>query len=133
MLIRNILLFIFLPAALLFNHVAAADVIVMKNGDRITGTIQRVWDEELFIQPAYADEFAVDLAEIAHIESDQAFDIELRDNSTIEGRFEIDEEDGMMLVTDEGARPFTPSGIKELSFTKMPTAISRFRLSLIHI
>jgi hypothetical protein len=114
MLKRNILLFAVLAAALPFHADARADVIVMKNGDRITGAIKRVWDEELFIEPAYADEFPVELREIAYIESDQDFDIELRDNSTIQGRFEIDEEGNMILITAEGTSPFTPSAIKEL-------------------
>lgn len=115
MLKQKTLLLTFMLIASLAHNDTLADVIVMKNGDRISGAIKRVWDEELFIEPAYADEFAVELKEIAHIESDQAFDIELRDNSTIEGRFETDEEGVMVLVTDDERRPFTPLAIKELN------------------
>ena len=58
---------------------AHADVLVLKNGDRITGDVKRVWDGEVSIEPEYADEFDVDLAVVDYIESDRDFDVELDD------------------------------------------------------
>ena len=94
---------------------AAADVLYMENGDRISGTIKRVWDGELFIESDYADEFAVSLDAVARIESDGEFEIELRDHSETTGRFATDETGAMVLVTEAGAMPFSPAAIEELN------------------
>ena len=37
---------------------AMADQVLMKNGDIITGNINRIEDNEVFIEPSYADEFS---------------------------------------------------------------------------
>jgi putative salt-induced outer membrane protein YdiY len=58
---------------------AHADVLVLKNGDRITGEIKHIWDGEVSIEPEYSDEFDVDLEIVDHIESDREFDVELWD------------------------------------------------------
>jgi hypothetical protein len=36
-----------------------ADVITFDNGDQITGTVKQFWDDEISIEPDYADEFKV--------------------------------------------------------------------------
>ncbi|HMB74539.1 MAG TPA: DUF481 domain-containing protein [Gammaproteobacteria bacterium] len=75
----------------------------MKNGDRITGEITQIWDGELTIEPAYADEFSVDVVEIAHIESARAFEVEFLDGSeatvTPSG---VDSGGGQVLVDESG-------------------------------
>jgi len=58
---------------------AHADILVLKNGDRITGEIKKIWDGEVSIEPEYADEFDVDLEVVDYIESDRDFEIELWD------------------------------------------------------
>lgn len=113
---KNLYVLIILTVTdLLFPGSAFADVLFMKNGDRITGDIKRVWDDELYIEPDYADEFPVALDAIARIESDEDFEIELRDHSEITGRFASDAVGEMVLITDEASRPFTPMAIEELN------------------
>ena len=56
-----------------------ADVLHLKNGDRITGEIKRIWDDEVTIEPEYSDEFKVDLPLVERIESDREFEIEMPD------------------------------------------------------
>ena len=53
---------------------AANDFVIMKNGDRITGDIKRIWDGEVTIEPEYSDEFQVDLPLVERIESDRDFE-----------------------------------------------------------
>ncbi len=98
----------------LLPAVAAADVLYMKNGDRISGEVKRVWDGELFIDPEYGDEFAVDLDQVSRIESDREFEIELQDHSELTGRFGVDSSGQPLLVTDSGSQPFSPLDIEEL-------------------
>jgi len=85
------------------NAVAQDEYIVMKNGDRITGEIKQIWDGELTIEPAYSDEFAVDVAEITRIESTRSFEIELSDGTEAtvipSG---VDESGNQLLAYDDG-------------------------------
>lgn len=73
----------FLVITILVPSFAAADVLYLKNGDRITGTIKRIWDDEVTIGPEYSDEFRVDLPLVARIESDRDFEIEMPDGSDV--------------------------------------------------
>ncbi|NIP68910.1 MAG: hypothetical protein GTO04_06930, partial [Planctomycetales bacterium] len=52
---------------LLFCTTALADQLILINGDRITGTISRVWDAEITIEPDYADEFKVEISAVKSI------------------------------------------------------------------
>ena len=104
-----------LLSALIMASPAQADVVTMKNGDRISGSIKKVWDGELYIEPAYGDEFSVDLDAVATIETDAAFEIELRDHSETVGRLAVDAQGQPVLVTDTGSQPFPPMAIEELN------------------
>lgn len=90
--------FIAFIGAILIPASVSADRLVMKNGDVITGTISKIEDNEVFIEPAYADEFAVDMAEVATLEADQTFEIELDDGSEIDASFAIAEDGQQTLV-----------------------------------
>lgn len=68
---------------ILLSQSVLADVLVMKNGDRITGEIKRIWDSEITIEPEYSDEFKVDLSAVSHMESDREFEIELEDGAEV--------------------------------------------------
>ena len=70
-------------AFLLASHAANAGLLVMKNGDRITGEIKRIWDAEVTIEPEYSDEFQVDVSAIDHVESSRNLQIELNDGQTV--------------------------------------------------
>ena len=83
---------------LLVAQTSSADVIHMKNGDRITGTIKKIWDGDAFIDPAYADEFSVKQADIAFIEGDRQFDLELGDGTALVGSLAGSDADGNQIV-----------------------------------
>lgn len=93
------LLFVFLamPAA------ALADRLVMTNGDVITGTISKISDGDVYIQPSYADEFAVSLSEVASIENDKILEIELKDGSEVAGQFAGTGADGEQVMLIDGS------------------------------
>jgi len=77
----------------------AQDVLVLKNGDRITGEISRIWDNEVTIEPEYSDEFQVDLPVVAYIESDRVFEIDLQDGSAVLASFGGADEGGSQIIT----------------------------------
>jgi hypothetical protein len=108
------------PAVLVFFCLAvapgaiAADVVYMKNGDRFTGEVNRVWDNEVYLETDYADEFTVALEDVERIESTEEWEIELRDHSVVTGQFVNDPESGMALLTGTGTLPLPPMAIEEL-------------------
>lgn len=87
-----------LPALSLFSATAFADVLVLKNGDRITGDIKRIWDAEITIEPEYSDEFDVEVSAVAHIESARELEIVLDDGSTMNAKFSGADAQGKQTV-----------------------------------
>ena len=79
-----------------------ADVLHLKNGDRITGTIKRIWDDEVTIEPEYSDEFAVDLPLVERIESDRDFEIQMPDGADVVGRMQGVDADGNQVIEIDG-------------------------------
>jgi len=92
-----LLIFLALPAA------ALADRLVMTNGDVITGTISKISDGDVYIEPSYADEFAVSLSEVASIENDKILEIELKDGTEVEGQFAGTGVDGEQVMLIDGS------------------------------
>ena len=85
-------------AMLLAGQAANADVLVLKNGDRITGDIKRIWDSEISIEPEYSDEFQVDVSAVDYIKSDRDFEIELDDGTKLVARLAGSDSDGNQIV-----------------------------------
>jgi len=89
---------------------ATADVLYLKNGDRITGAIKRIWDGEVIIEPEYSDEFQVDLPLVARIESDRDFEIEMPDGSDVVAKMKGADESGIQLLVIDGDSVAVPLG-----------------------
>jgi putative salt-induced outer membrane protein YdiY len=87
---------------LLLTQYASADVITMKNGDKITGSIKKIWDKEVFIEPDYADEFSVDQDQIVSIEADEQYEIRIDDNKGLLVTFKGSDADGNQIVEIDG-------------------------------
>jgi len=94
---------------------AGADVLYLTNGDQITGTIKRIWDNEVTIEPEYSDEFQVDLPMVVRIESDRQFEIEMPDGSDIVAKMQGSDTDGnQILVTDTDSIPVQLGTLREV-------------------
>jgi putative salt-induced outer membrane protein YdiY len=87
---------------LLVASTASASVIVLKNGDRITGTVKKIWDDEVYIEPEYSDEFSVDQDAIAYIEDDRLMEIETAAGEDVLGALAGADEAGNQLVIVDG-------------------------------
>ena len=85
--------------SLLSSATAGAGVLVLKNGDRITGEIKHIWDAEITIEPEYSDEFTVDLAAVDQIITDRKFEIELQDGRNVLAQLAGSDEDGRQIVS----------------------------------
>jgi len=102
--------FVYLVIAVLAPTLATADVLYLKNGDRITGAIKRIWDDEVTIEPEYSDEFQVDLPLVARIESDRDFEIEMPDGSDVVAKMQGMDDDGNQLLVIDGESIGVPIG-----------------------
>jgi putative salt-induced outer membrane protein len=78
-----------------------ADQITMKNGDRLTGTIEKSDDKSLVIKTEFAGEVTVDWSAIQDVKSDQALHVGLKDGKTVVGR--VSTVDGKIEVSTQGA------------------------------
>ncbi len=91
---------------LIFGMPAAplvAGQLILKNGDRITGNIVKIWDKEIYIEPDYADEFAVDVGAVEYFLSDDEFTVDLGDGKEVDAIFDGVDDDGnqIVLIGDE--------------------------------
>ena len=106
--VSMLLMFVLSPAA-------EADVLYLKNGDQITGTIKRIWDDEVTIEPEYSDEFQVDLPMIDRIESDRDFEIEMPDGTEVVAQMQgKDDEGNQVLVIDGQEQSVALGALKEV-------------------
>ena len=102
--------FFYLAIIFLAPASANADVLYLKNGDRISGTIKRIWDNEITIEPDYADEFQVDLPVVERIESDRDFEIEMPDGSDVVAKMQGMDDEGNQLLVIDGEPVAVPLG-----------------------
>ncbi len=91
----------------LVAQTATAGQIFMKNGDVITADIKKIWDEEVTIEPAYSDEFEIDLDAIDHFESKREFDVEFPDGREVRAKL-LGGEDGNQLLEVDGSTMEVP-------------------------
>jgi putative salt-induced outer membrane protein YdiY len=92
---------------------AQADQVVMKNGDVITGTVNRVADGKVWIQPTYADEFGVAVGEVAKLDAATTFDVELPEHEKITGQFQLSADGQQQLLVDGTARPLALADVAQ--------------------
>lgn len=69
---------------LINSQVLFADVLLLKNGDRVTGKVSSMKQNKLFFHTEYA-ELAVPWQDIAQLESTEKLTLELSDNSLLKG------------------------------------------------
>lgn len=91
--------------ALVASAAQAADVVVMKNGDRISGEVKKLWNGEVFIEPEYGDTYAIEIEYVAHVITEEDFEIEFREGrrtQTVVGRLGVDDSGRAAVVVDDG-------------------------------
>lgn len=79
-----------------------AEHIDLRNGDRITGSITSIWDNDLIIEPSYADAMVIDIAEIASIDAPRDFEIEFVDGNKAVVQFQGAARNGQQVLLIDG-------------------------------
>ena len=85
----------------LLPGVALADQLLMKNGDIITGDIIKIDDDKVYIDTSYADEYAVDLAEVNSIQAENLFEVVTVDGRKIDAHFAGETDGEQTLIVEE--------------------------------
>lgn len=108
-----------LPASLLLLSLTFisgslfADQLIMKNGDIITGNISKVADDKVFIEPSYADEYSIDIAEVASMKAEQEFDVEFTDGSILNAQFDLAADGQQIIIVDGTPRNLVLTDLAE--------------------
>jgi len=103
--IRNLCLIVIgLLLQMSWVSVAQADLVVMQNGDRISGEIQRIWDKEVIIEPELDDDVnvTIDFENVAYIESEREFEVELADGREVIAKLIGPADDDQQLIEIDG-------------------------------
>lgn len=88
----------------------AADYVVMKNGDRITGEVEKIWNGEVFIEPEYGDTYAIEMEYVSYVYTDDDFEVEFREGRrtrSVIGSLGLDDS-GRAAVIVEGGQATYP-------------------------
>jgi hypothetical protein len=80
-----------LPALLfsLFLQFTFADQVVMKNGDRLGGTIEKYDDKNLLLKTDYAGELKLDWSAVQQITSTELLHVSLSTGQTVKARSQL--------------------------------------------
>ncbi len=85
----------------LWAGTAAADTVVLKNGDRLTGTVDSIAGGRLLLVTEYAGNVPIKLDQVAEVVSEAAFDVRTSDGA-VSGTFSV-ANGAQQIVTDTGA------------------------------
>jgi hypothetical protein len=96
-----------LAAFVVHSGSAFAGRLVMSNGDVITGAISKVEDGEVYIEPSYADEFAVSLGDVVSMEDDKVLEVEFADGTQVTGQFGGSNDAGDQILLVDGCLTLT--------------------------
>lgn len=79
-----------------------ADVVKLKNADRLSGQIQKLEQRSLSLETSYAGVVKIDWRMIEHISTDQPVEVELDSGVRVRGRIE-ESDQGLRIVSAEKA------------------------------
>jgi putative salt-induced outer membrane protein YdiY len=103
-----------------------ADQIVMKNGDRLTGTIQKSDDKSLVIKTEFAGEVTVDWSAIQDVKSEQPLHIGLKDGktvvgsvATVDGKFDVSTKNAGTVEVPKDAVTVIRNDSEQLAWEKL--------------
>lgn len=83
----------------MFASPAVADVVIMKNGDRLTGTVTRFREGKLDLSTSYAGTVTIDADAVESLVTESEVTVLMKDYTRLIGRLGID--DGRATVTTD--------------------------------
>lgn len=109
-----------LAAWLAAGAALADDVLIMKNGDRISGTVTKIWDGKVHIDAPYAGGIKVDLDKVRTIDARRDFQFEMGTEEKFTGQLGVDARGNQVLVRDGKETPLELGTLEELAEPRKP-------------
>lgn len=107
-----------------FSMSATADQVVLKNGDRLSGTIVKADDKSLVMKTEFAGEVTLQWPAVVQIESTQPLHLAVKDGSTVVGP--VSTSDGNLVVaTGSGAATVPKSDVATVRSDAEQTAYEK--------
>jgi putative salt-induced outer membrane protein YdiY len=103
---------------------AAADVLLMKNGDRLQGTVISMTLGKLVFKTSYAGEITIKWDEIASLTTKEPLHAYLRNEKTLMGKIKINKDGALILQPSDGSPPvpISMAQVKTLEHSKPPAS-----------
>lgn len=92
---------------------ARSDQVFLVNGDRLSGTITRMFQGTLIIETAYAGELRIDWGDVAGLSSDAPIELVLGDDTLVVGRI-VKTRDGALQLAPEFSRDLLVFGLDDV-------------------
>jgi hypothetical protein len=101
---------------------AGADVLVMKNGDRLQGTAVSMSSGKLVFKTSYAGDITIKWEAVATLTTDEPFEAYLKDQETLKGKIMAGDDGTVILQPADGSPPVPVqlAQIKSLDRPKPP-------------
>lgn len=93
---------------------APADTVVLNNGDRLTGEIQKLAEGKLFLKTTYAGGVKIDWKMIDRLTTEGPVEVEAQSGKRYTGTIQP-ADGGMEIVTPDKRTPLTPSQVVAMS------------------
>ena len=109
---RSLLATLTLALAMAGLAYAQVDVVELKNGDRISGSIKEMDGEFLIIDTPYTEKLKIDWKEVVAVTTDKPFVVRIKPDKYVNARI-VRQGDGMSLESEDlrSARPIMPDEI----------------------
>jgi putative salt-induced outer membrane protein YdiY len=112
----------FAAVALLCAGISAADVVIMNNGDQLSGRLDSITAGVAILDTPYAGRVRIEVSQIQSLQTDEAFDVSLPTGKA-KGVF-VAVRDGIGLQNPSSVQTFTPTDIR--SATQRKNELTRF-------
>ena len=108
---------------LIFAPVTSADVVYLKNGDRISGTLVRKSAEILLLRTSYAGEISIDWNEVDAFTTVKPVRLYFKDSGSTTAMVQKDDSDGQVMLAEE-AETVTPFELESVAYINPPNHVS---------
>ena len=120
---RNSYAFLFFVSLLLLAPGTSADVVYLKNGDRISGTLVRKSLDRLVIRTPYAGEVTIAWNEVDSFTTEKAVRLYFEESGLTTALVQKDDA-GQQVMIEEGAETGTPLELESLAYINPPKHVT---------
>jgi putative salt-induced outer membrane protein YdiY len=103
-----------IPVLLLAALCSRADVVLLSNGDRVSGQIEKLAQDKLSFKTEFAGTIQIDWKKVLQIESDKAYDVEVDSGRRIRGKLAL-AQNAVVVQTADARVPLMLVSVKSVS------------------